>query len=597
MALASSHAAAAEPRVVLSDAFDQVTTWDATRIHEEQPELAINAASARALLPTFKPASGARNNLGARKAGVWLYVPLNVDVASDGRWILSIDYPPLNEARVHLFQDGKLLREVVLGTVQPYSARPYPSRAHAVALELVPGASYELLVRVQTSSAMIVPIELHKPAAFMAHEGTALLMQGIFFGLSLTFLGYSLFAWVTTRDALFGLYALMSTGSLAFFLSVSGLGNRYLWDDQSQGFFAKLAPLVVMVMMSAGANFVRRALDTQMHAPRIDAGLKWAGVVAAGFLLLSLLGGLDYRTTQAMATLLGPVVLMLCLPAAAQRMRAGDPLGTSMLLGWSAFLVGAMVMAGLLRGVLPATPFTLSLFQISTVFEAFAWMNVLALRTHALRVQAASAMAERTAMESLACTDALTGVANRRGLSQALDLALVSRLHKRNPWLAVYMLDLDGFKAVNDGLGHDAGDELLVAAARRLRDLLRGEDVLARLGGDEFVVVAGDFSAEVDAQILGERMLSAFSAPFEAAGRECRVGVTIGYALAPGDGTDPSALLRAADVAMYEGKEAGRNTVRRARPSAMESPDRVAPLVEPPTPDAIELLQMRITRV
>jgi diguanylate cyclase len=585
MALAAMPAAAAEP-VVLSDAFDQVVTWDATRIHEEQPDRAIDAATARALLPRFKPASGARNNLGAHEGGVWLHVPLNVDIASDGRWILSIDYPPLNEARVHLFQNGKLLRELVLGTVQPYSARPYPSRAHAVALELVPGASYELLVRLQTSTAMIAPIELHKPAAFVAHEGTKLLMQGIFFGLSLTFLGYSLFAWATTRDALFGLYALMSAGSLVFFLSISGLGNRYVWNDQSHGFFAKLAPLMVMVMMSAGANFVRRALDTRLHAPRIDAGLKWSSVAAGGFLVLSLLGGLDYRTTQAMATVLGPMVLMLCLPAAAQRMRAGDPLGTSMLLGWSAFLVGAMVMAGLLRGVLPATPFTLSLFQISTVFEAFAWMNVLALRTHALRVQAAGALAERTAMESLACTDALTGVANRRGLSQALDLAVASRLRKRNPWLAVYMLDLDGFKAVNDGLGHDAGDELLVAAALRLRDLLRGEDVLARLGGDEFVVAAGNFSAEVDAQILGERMLSAFAAPFVAAGHECRVGVTIGYALAPDDGTDPSALLRAADVAMYEGKEAGRNMLRRARP-----------VVEPPTTDTIEILQMRITRV
>jgi diguanylate cyclase (GGDEF)-like protein len=136
---------------------------------------------------------------------------------------------------------------------------------------------------------------------------------------------------------------------------------------------------------------------------------------------------------------------------------------------------------------------------------------------------------------------------------------------------AVFMIDLDGFKPVNDRHGHDVGDLLLIAVAKRLRDNVRRSDFVARLGGDEFVIVAEGFTGATAAQHFGQNLMAAFTAPFPLPrGISCSVGVTIGYALAPQDGTDASNLLKRADTAMYEGKQSGKRCLKRgAQPVAL----------------------------
>jgi len=99
--------------------------------------------------------------------------------------------------------------------------------------------------------------------------------------------------------------------------------------------------------------------------------------------------------------------------------------------------------------------------------------------------------------------------------------------------------------------------------ARRIESLLRASDTVARLGGDEFVVVAGSLPGDAEAQLLGRKLLESFRAPFDVAGQSCRIGLTIGYSLAPLDGRDAIGLLKRADAAMYAGKQAGRNCLQR----------------------------------
>ena len=108
---------------------------------------------------------------------------------------------------------------------------------------------------------------------------------------------------------------------------------------------------------------------------------------------------------------------------------------------------------------------------------------------------------------------------------------------------------------------------MLVGVARRLEALLRASDVVARLGGDEFVVVAAGLPGDAEARALGQKLLEAFRQPFAAAGQNCRVGLTIGNALAPLDGRDALGLLKRADAAMYAGKQAGRDCLRRGAAS------------------------------
>jgi diguanylate cyclase (GGDEF)-like protein len=194
-----------------------------------------------------------------------------------------------------------------------------------------------------------------------------------------------------------------------------------------------------------------------------------------------------------------------------------------------------------------------------------AWVSVLGHRLDMLRAAAESARREQQQMRSLAHSDALTGLANRRGLHEALSEAL-QRASPERP-LAVYLIDLDGFKPINDRYGHDAGDQLLREYAQRLRLAVRTRDVVARLGGDEFVVVAVDLRGDVDAQAVGRKLQGTVTDPFHIAGEACRVGQTVGFVVSPGH-ADPEVLLKAADSAMYEGKRAGRGSLRRGRLAA-----------------------------
>ena len=167
----------------------------------------------------------------------------------------------------------------------------------------------------------------------------------------------------------------------------------------------------------------------------------------------------------------------------------------------------------------------------------------------------------RIGLERMARRDPLTGLHNRASIEERLTHA-TQRALRNNRTMAVVMLDLDGFKAVNDSLGHAAGDALLVIVARRLKSALRGYDVVGRLGGDEFVVILEDLAGPAEAQQVAERLASIVQPPFEIEGIVPPVSASIGYVCFPGPVASRSELLLAADRAMYEAKRAGKGCAR-----------------------------------
>lgn len=154
--------------------------------------------------------------------------------------------------------------------------------------------------------------------------------------------------------------------------------------------------------------------------------------------------------------------------------------------------------------------------------------------------------------------DGLTGLPNRTYFRKALEAALA----RRGDRVAVLCLDLDGFKNVNDKYGHEAGDQLLIEAGRRIRKCLRGTDIVARLGGDEFAVIETAVERPSDASALAKRILNALSGPFEINGRRITSGTSIGIALSPDDGLSIDELLKKSDLALYRSKNEGRGTYR-----------------------------------
>lgn len=164
-------------------------------------------------------------------------------------------------------------------------------------------------------------------------------------------------------------------------------------------------------------------------------------------------------------------------------------------------------------------------------------------------------------LEQMAHFDALTGLANRLHLTARLkDSTRIAR-HDAGQ-LGVVYIDLDGFKPINDRLGHDVGDQLLVQVAKRLKSALRSQDCVARLGGDEFVILLNGLESRPHCEALLDRIMQRLAAPYILGADTARITASMGYTLYPEDDADEDTLLRHADQAMYQAKQSGRNCVR-----------------------------------
>jgi diguanylate cyclase (GGDEF)-like protein len=255
-------------------------------------------------------------------------------------------------------------------------------------------------------------------------------------------------------------------------------------------------------------------------------------------------------------------------------------------------LVGGLLMALRNFGLLPTNLVTMHGMQVGSALEMLLLSFALAARFTQIKQEKSQAQAEALAaqqqlvaslqrherelaqrvterteelaaanarLRDLALRDPLTGLANRAALYVHLGEAL-KRAHSHGEALCLLMIDLDGFKAVNDRHGHAVGDRVLVEVAAHLRAATRPEDLVARLGGDEFVVVAEGLLGPEEAQGIAQRVLHALSGPMLAA-PESRIGASIGIATGNPAETATEALLRRADSAMYAAKAAGRGTI------------------------------------
>ncbi len=493
-----------------------------------------------------------------REEGIWLRLPITVTAQSNGIWVLDIDYPVINQVDMYLVSAGQLVTQERVGNLATLRARAIRSRSLSFGLTMTPGTEYVLYLRVQNTGALILPITLSKPAEFLERALAEQMLQGVLFGLGMCLLVYSLSQWLMLREPLFAKYALLISGSILFCLLQFGVGAQFLWPG-NRWIELHMGGLSALIAATGSFLFIEQVLVGQDMGPRLSRLMKIGAALTTVSAIVYALDLISVLQVTLIVSTLGLAPSLLGLPGALQRARRGDPVGYSFLLAWLVYAVSTWVLIEVIKGRMDANFWTLHSFQFGATLDMLIFMRVLGLQTRSYKLAAQTARRERDNLHSMAHTDPLTGLPNRRILDFAVSNAISAR--KPDELVAVYMLDLDGFKQINDQFGHDTGDAFLIEVARRLQAALRSSDVVSRLGGDEFLVLSSGLRNEAQVRELGEKLLKAMHEPFNVSGHICHVGLTVGYGIAPADGLDTRTLLKKADAAMYAGKQAGKGRV------------------------------------
>lgn len=306
---------------------------------------------------------------------------------------------------------------------------------------------------------------------------------------------------------------------------------------------------VVMFVVNAGFYFLFR---TNLNERFADPSLTWLQVLAGAAVLMFVVYHFDRERGLAL------MMSLLVLSFGAFRFNTREFLTAagSILAGY------ALVINLLMWGKPDIVNVWLEAFQwitLAFVLPCFAVIGgrLSEMRQHLRRTNSELSSALET-IQKMATHDTLTALPNRTLFNESLVHA-IGQATRHGRTLALFFLDLDRFKYVNDTLGHSLGDRVLQEAARRLTGAVRSSDLVARLGGDEFVLLIEDFNSTEDLSDVADKVLAAFSTSMIIDGQELGLSASIGICTFPADGLDAQALVSNADIAMYRAKEQGRN--------------------------------------
>ncbi|MBB6560621.1 diguanylate cyclase (GGDEF)-like protein [Acidovorax soli] len=447
-------------------------------------------------------------------------------------------YGPYND-------EGRALGDpVVTGMRHPWATRPADSEQMAWRFKLPDDQIYTVYFRVESTFARFYAARVWDLADYLQETQDKRMFDGVCYGLLMGLAIFSTVMLLVFRESIYAWYLVSCIGALLALAGFNGHTLRYPfahWPAAAGFFYSMAPPLWAISKLMFGRSLLRLA----DYAPRVDKVVLAMVAALALAAVYGLLGSHPlwlFRLVQ--ASVVASTVVLTVGAVMAMRRRYWPAVLYS--LGVTILLLGICAIIVASWGWVAWTPQQMDMTQTVLVAESIVFAAAMASRVRLLR-RSEQALTVRTQelVEALG-TDALTGAANRAGLTSHGEAAI-----RAGQPFALLLLDLDGFKGVNDTYGHAAGDAVLVAMVRRLRAQLRAGDLVARLGGDEFaVLIAGSPSRDVIAA-MARRMAASAAEPLVFEGRSLVVGMSLGIACHPADGRTLADLLRAADSAMY----------------------------------------------
>ena len=587
--LCATHANAA---LELAPGMDQVPLDGKLQYLEDRSrKLTLGDLTNDAVNYRFNPSPAHQSlNFGYSASAYWLRLPVHADQDAAREWLLEFAYPSLDSVEVFA-PDGKGgYRQMQSGDHQPFSARPYPHRNLVFPVTLQPGKELTLYVRITSAGNLTMPATLWTPEALHQNDLQTYPLFALYYGALAALAIYNLLLFFLIRDRRHVEYAAFAGCMIIAQASLNGFGNQFLWQEYpvwGNGVF----PAAMGATGFFGALFTRSFLETRRTAPGLDklilACVAWFAIAAIGPFVF------PYRLAAINVSLSGIAFSVLAVAGGVLCLMRNGPGARFFLIAWALLLVGVAVTGARNFGWLPTNDLTSYALQIGSALEMLLLSSALADRINSMRkekegAQADSLAVQRSMVEALqqseleledrvalrtreladanirlqeseealrhlAYHDNLTGLANRALMEDRITQA-IEHAKRYDFVVAVLLVDLDRFKPINDSFGHSAGDEVLKAIGRRLRDCVRASDTVARIGGDEFVAVLDQLQAPDDAARVAQTISRALSEPFMVEGRALGISASIGLALYPAHGSDAQSLIRYADKAMYVAK-------------------------------------------
>lgn len=596
LSLASLSAAASGAPLLLSHDSSGASLNEHIELLEDVgAQLSIADMADPAVQARFQPAAG-RATVGQSRNPWWVKVTLQRSADAPRQWWLENAGITIFNLQLYLpdGQGGWQLRET--GDAVPYlEGRDHAYRRMLFKLPELSNEPLTLYFRSLDPAGNSFPLKIWQLGDLEQHASNENIGFGLIYGVILALLLYNLFILIALRDKAYFWYVMATACVLIFILSMTGHGFQYLWPDSAVPFW-----LDRITLPSLWGIFVMRFTQELLYTRR---GLIWphrllnAGCVL--YVIAIVINAFGYRAEGALMIAVTPIVTVpTALFSAGVRCYQGFIPARFYLLGYGAVLASTVVLVMRAAGLIEPSNFTAYLFPLSVAAETILFSFALAYRIQMLKLEKAEALqqadrektarlalfqanadelqgavAQRTAelaaantrlqqreqeLEHAAFHDSLTELPNRRYLVERCESAL-GNAARHNESVALMLIDLDHFKPINDRFGHDAGDLMLQAIAKRLRVHVRSGDTVARLGGDEFAVLICGADAEQHSREIAERLLAELAQPVLYGAERLIVTISIGGALYPQHAQQFAGLYKSADEALYKVKARGRS--------------------------------------
>ena len=549
----------------------------------------------------FTPTEG-RTGLGLLRHATWLRLDVRRQADTPSEW--WFEYLPYSVHEVQMFEvhGDQIVAHPATGEGHPHSTRPFSYRQYLWPVDLPAGETVTLLWRIESFNTHGIPMRVWQFQHWSEQTIKETLGVGLCFGIMAGLALYNILLWARLRDRLYVLYSCQIISYLIFAFDLHGYLSQFLLPESIHMLVGRSQALTNLYGAFVCA-FAAQLLDT----PKIT---RWWMPLMRGLIALYVFAVVAALTGFAAVSgailQLAPMVwIPVLFGVGLYRSWQGYEPARLYILGYAPLLAGLITLLAFGEGATSGTTWVQSIYLVAGAWEAIMFSQALASRIVGMSRERTAALeavaeekakrlaealeherflerrvAERTAelgieitehkrtseqlresqlkLEYMAFHDALTGLPNRRLFDDRLH-KMVEQSVRSSQGFALALLDLDHFKEVNDMLGHDAGDRMIIEAGLRMQSCVRGGDTVARIGGDEFALLLTAPVAPADLDQICRRLLQAFLGPVELQGTNVRCGVSIGVAGFPQDGGDTTTLYRAADQALYRAKSEGRH--------------------------------------